>query len=216
LEALLSLVGAGVCNVTIARMLAVLLPQLNLQASIWASKHGIFDAVRVLPCVPEMIQAVATICSNRSASARLQELLLAAVHSSCVVTDEDAVALTKMMVDDSDLAQLCVQPLWRYMVKYVQETQRMLPNDIVDLLRNASGLAAAACVALLLHQSLIVILQVEQHQEHLLCTCGSRGGLPKVVCGALLTLLQARIEAAFLLYEALWQGLVAWKQRDLP
>ena len=92
----------------------------------------------------------------------------------------------------------------------------MLPNDMVDLLRNASGLAAAACVALLLNRSFIVILQVEQHQEHLLCTCGSRGGLPTVVCGALLTHLQARIEAAFLLYEAMWQGLVAWKQRDLP
>jgi hypothetical protein len=26
--------------------------------------------------------------------------------------------------------------------------------------------------------------------------------------------LQGRIEAAFLLYEALWQGLAAWKQRD--
>ena len=165
MEALLSLVGAGVCNVTIARMLAVLLPQLNLQASIWASKHGIFDAVRVLPCVPEMIQAVATICSNRGSSARLQELLLAAVHLSCVVTDEDAVALTKMMVDDTDLAQLCVQPLWRYMVKYIQETQRMLPNDIVDLLRNASGLAAAACVALLLNQSLIASLKSVTHRH---------------------------------------------------
>jgi hypothetical protein len=142
LEALLSLVSAGVCNGTIARMLAVLLPQLNVQASIWASKHGIFDAVRVLPCVPEMINAVAAICGKKGASARLQELLLSAVHSSCVATDEDAIVITKMMVDDSDLAQLCVQPLWRYMVKFIQEAQRMLPNEMLDLLRNASGLAA--------------------------------------------------------------------------
>jgi hypothetical protein len=136
---LLSLVSAGICNVTIARMLAVLMPQLNAQSSIWGSKHGVFDAVGALPCVPEMVKAVSAVCSNRSSGARLQEQLLAALHSSCVVTDEDAIALTRMMVDDSDLAQLCVQPLWRYMVKYIQEAQRMLPNDIVDLLRNASG-----------------------------------------------------------------------------
>jgi len=139
LEALLSLVSAGICNVTIARMLAVLMPQLNAQSSIWGSKHGVFDAVGALPCVPEMVKAVSAVCSNKSSGARLQEQLLAALHSSCVVTDEDAIALTRMMVDDSDLAQLCVQPLWRYMVKYIQEAQRMLPNDIVDLLRNASG-----------------------------------------------------------------------------
>ncbi len=142
LEALLSLVSAGVCNVTIARMLAAIIPQLNLQVSIWSSKHGIFDAVRALPCVPEMVKAVAAVCSNKSASFRLQEQLLAAVHSSCVVTDEDAIALTKMMVDDSDVAPLCVQPLWRYVVKYIQESRRSLPNEIVDLLLNATGSAA--------------------------------------------------------------------------
>ena len=139
LEALLSLVSAGVCNVTVARTLAALMPQLNSQSSIWGSKHGVLDAIAVLPCVPEMVKAVSTVCSSRSAGARLQEQLLAALHSSCVVTDEDAIALTRLMVDDSDLAQFCVQPLWRYMVKYIQEAQRMLPSDIVDLLRNASG-----------------------------------------------------------------------------
>jgi hypothetical protein len=151
LEALLSLVSSGVCNVTLARMLAVLLPQLNLRASIWASKHGIFDAIRVLPCVPELVRAVAAICSNSGASARLQELLLTAVHLSCVTTDEDAIALTKMMVDDCDLAQLCVQPLWRYMVKYIQEAQRMLPHEMVDLLRSASG-SVALHIALHMNQ----------------------------------------------------------------
>ena len=149
LEALLSLVRAGVCNDNIARMMAVLLPQLSLQSSIWASKHGIFDAVRVLPCVPEMVNAVAAICSDKGASVRLQELLLAAVHSSSVVTDQDAIALSKMMVQSSDLAQLCVQPLWRYMVKYIQEAQRMLPNENVDLLRSASGLATVHTALLL-------------------------------------------------------------------
>lgn len=142
LEALLSLVIAGVCNVNTARMLAAILPQLNLQASIWSSKHGIFDAVRSLPCVPEMVKAVAAVCSNKGASFRLQEQLLAAVHSSCVVTDEDAITITKMMVDNSELAPLCVQPLWRYMVKYIQESRRMLPDEIVDLLRNTTGLVA--------------------------------------------------------------------------
>jgi hypothetical protein len=142
LEALLSLASSGVRNVTIARMLAAIIPQLNLEASIWSSKHGIFDAVRSLPCVPEMVKAVAAICSNKAASFRLQEQLLAALHSSCVVNDEDAIALTKMMVDDSDIAPLCVQPLWHYVVKYIQESRRLLPNEIVDLLRNATGLVA--------------------------------------------------------------------------
>jgi AcrR family transcriptional regulator len=139
LEAMLALVRAGVCNDNIARMMAALLPQLNLQSSIWASKYGIFDAVRVLPCVPEMVKAVAAICSDKGASARLQELLLSAVHSSSIVTDQDAIALSEMMVQSSDLAQLCVQPLWHYMVKHIQEAKRMLPNEIVDLLRSASG-----------------------------------------------------------------------------
>ena len=57
LEALLSLVSAGVCNVTVARTLAALMPQLNSQSSIWGSKHGVLDAIAVLPCVPEMVEA---------------------------------------------------------------------------------------------------------------------------------------------------------------
>jgi hypothetical protein len=215
LEALLSLVRAGVCNDNIARMMAVLLPQLNLQSSIWASKHGIFDAVRVLPCVPEMVSAVAAICSDKGASVRLQELLLAAVHSSSVVTDQDAIALSEMMVQSSDLAQLCVQPLWRYMVKYIQEAQRMLPNEIVDLLRSASGLATV-------HTALLLCCKTH---ASLCCRWNSVKGAfftpvsrevtnRSYLFNESLTPAQVRIEAAFLLYEAMWQGLIAWKQRD--
>ncbi len=60
------------------------------------------------------------------------------------------------------------------------------------------------------------MLQVEQHQGCFFCTSGTRGGARRRLhcMRASLTQLQARIEAAFLLYEAMWQGLVAWKQRD--
>jgi hypothetical protein len=99
-EALLLLVNAGVCTSSLSRMLAALLPQLNLQGSVWVTQHGFFDAVRVLPCVPEMIKAVAAVCNHTNGSTRMKELLLSALHSSCVVSDEEAIAVTRMMVDD--------------------------------------------------------------------------------------------------------------------